>query len=180
MLSKPRLTGTLKATVGIGLAVLVFTACQHTGTPPPKPPPPVKISETYDKDVKEILELTKENRWEEAQSRINALFNQDPRNTILARLHSWVNQTAQQRREQALEEQIRSIDAKNSVFNPTLKSLATEQKDRGLPARKDIRDVVDAIENAPLIPQTYGKTVRESTPGFDFESAKGRMSKALE
>jgi type IV pilus assembly protein PilQ len=36
------------------------------------------------------------------------------------------------------------------------------------------------IENAPYIPDSYGKTVHEEGPLFDFESAKGRMSKALE
>src|SRR5262249_22925120 len=84
------------------------------------------------------------------------------------------------RRAQALEEEIRSIDAKNSVFNPTLKSLFLEQKDRGLPARKDIRDAVDRIENTPWIPDSYGKTIHEQGPLFDFESAKGSMAKVLE
>ncbi|PYJ08575.1 MAG: type II secretory pathway protein [Verrucomicrobia bacterium] len=36
------------------------------------------------------------------------------------------------------------------------------------------------IENAPYIPETYGKTSLEKGPLFDFESAKGRMAKVLE
>src|ERR1041384_1739119 len=181
MLSTPRLTTTLKAAAGIGLALLAFTACQHPKpAPAPKPPPPVNISEPYDRDINEILELAKQNRWEDAQARANALFNQDPKNPILARVNSWVTQQAQQRRAETLENKLRSIDAKNSVFNPTLKDLATEQKDRGLPARKDVRDAVDAIENAPHIPDTYGKVIHEPAPLFDIESTKGRMSKALE
>ena len=43
-----------------------------------------------------------------------------------------------------------------------------------------MRDTVDRIENAPWIPETYGKTIREKGPLFDFESTKGRMAKVLE
>jgi type IV pilus assembly protein PilQ len=91
-----------------------------------------------------------------------------------------VEQSGHQRREQELENQIRDIDAKNSVFSPTIKSLLTENRDRGLPARKDIRDTVDQIEKAPWIPDSYGKLVHEKGPLFDFESAKGRMIKMLD
>ena len=99
---------------------------------------------------------------------------------MVERVYNWVVQTGQQRREQALENEIREIDAKNSAFNPTIKSLLNENKDRGLPARKDIRDAVDRIENSPWIPDTYGKTVHEKGPLFDFESEKGHMVKVLE
>ena len=63
---------------------------------------------------------------------------------------------------------------------PRSRAWLTENKDRGLPARKDIRDTVDQIEKAPWIPDTYGKTIREKGPLFDFESTKGRMVKMLE
>jgi len=109
-----------------------------------------------------------------------ALYQQDPKNPILTRIQSWVAQQSQQRRAQAVEDEIRKIDAKNSVFNPTPKSLATEQKDRGLPARKDVRDALDRIENTPYIPDSYEKTIHEQGPLFDFESARGHMSKVLE
>ncbi len=96
------------------------------------------------------------------------------------RIKTWVEQQVQTRREQALEDKIREIDARNSVFSPTIKSLLTEQRDRGLPPRKDVRDAVSRIENSPYIPPTYGKTVREQGPLFDMESTKGHMSKVLE
>ena len=176
----PRLTTTFKATAVVTLLLLGLTACHNPQPSPPKPPPPVKFSATYDKEVNHIMELAQQDRWEEAQQEINGLYQQDPQNPTLARVQTWVNQQAQQRRAQALEDKIRSIDAKNSVFNPTVKSLATEQKDRGLPARKDVRDAVDRIENTPYIPDTYGKTIHEEGPLFDFESAKGSMAKVLE
>jgi type IV pilus assembly protein PilQ len=176
----PRLTTTVTATAVVALLLLGLTACQNPQANQPKPPPPAKYSATYDKEISHIMELAGEDRWEDAQKEIDALYHQDPTNPNLIRVKTWVEQQAQQRRAQAIEEKIRSIDAKNSVFNPTIKSLATEQKDRGLPAKKDVRDAVDRIENTPYIPDSYGKTIHEEGPLFDFESAKGSMAKILE
>src|SRR6266702_3700354 len=134
MLSRPKLTTTIMASVAAALLVLGLTACQHPAPPPPTEPPRVTYSETYDREIKEIMTLAGQNSWEEAQSKANALYQQDPK------------------------DKIRSIDAKNSAFNPTPKSLLTEQKDRGLPPRKDLRDAIDRIENTRYIPETYDKT----------------------
>jgi type IV pilus assembly protein PilQ len=181
MLSRNRLTTTWKAAAGTcALLLCLFTACKHTRDKPPPAPPKVKYSETYDAEIKEIMALARQNRWEEAETKAQALYYQAPRNPSVDRVHSWVFQERQKIREQALENEIREIDAKNSVFNPTLESLATEQKDRGLPARKDVRDTVARIESAPYIPDTYGKVVREKGPLFDFESTRGEMSKVLD
>lgn len=162
------------------LLLLAMTACQHSPPPPPPKPPKVIYSERHDPEIREIMDLARQDRWEEAEVKANALFQNEPKSAICARIHSWVEQEARQRRAQALEDKIREIDAKKSVFNPTPWSLLTEQKDRGLPARKDVRDVVDKIENTPYIPDTYGKTLREEVPSFEFESTKGRMFKVLE
>jgi type IV pilus assembly protein PilQ len=180
MVLSPKLTTTTKATAAAALLLLGLTACHHPAPTAPAPLPKVTYSETYDREIKEIMDLAGQSRWEEAETRAKALLDQDPKNQILARVYSWVEQQAQSLRAQALEDKIRSIDAQNSAFNPTIKSIVTEQKDRGLPPRKDIRDAVDRIENTPYIPDTYGKTVREEGPLFDFESEKGRMSKLLE
>ena len=171
------LTTPVKAGAAAALLLLAMTACQ---SPPPKPPKPPEFSQTYDRQIKEVLDLANQNHWEDAEAKSKALLAQDPKNPILIRVNSWVQEQAQQRRAQALENEIRSIDAKNSAFNPTVKSLLTEQKDRGLEPRKDVRDAVERIENAPYIPENYGKTIREQGPLFDFESAKGRMSKVLD
>jgi type IV pilus assembly protein PilQ len=180
MLPPPRLTTTLLATAVPALLLLGLTSCQNPQTSTQKPPPPARYNATYDKEINHIMELASQDRWEDAQREVQALYQQDPTNPTLARIDTWVNQQAQRRRAQAVEDKIRSIDAKNSVFSPTIRSLATEQKDRGLPARKDVRDAVDRIENTPYIPDTYGKTIHEEGPLFDFESAKGSMAKVLE
>ena len=180
MLSRFKLTNTSKAAAAVALLLCSFTACQNPKPQAPPSPPPVKYSKKYDPEIKEIMDLANKGRWEEAQAKATALHEMAPKSTLVERVYTWVVQTAQQRREQALENEIREIDAKNSVFNPTIKSLLTENKDRGLPARKDIRDTVDQIEKAPWIPDSYGKTVHEKGPLFDFESAKGRMIKMLD
>ncbi len=161
--------------------LLLLTGCQHTQTPPATPPQPkVTYSKTHDKEVKAILDLANENRWEEAQVQSKALLEQDPKSAMLQRLDNWVTQQGRQRRAQALEDEIRTIDAKSSPYNPTALSLVTENKDRGLPARKDVRDAIDLIESMPWIPKNFGKTVYEQGPLFDFETAKGAMPKLLE
>ena len=180
MLSRPIRGIPWPAAAAVSLLLFSSTGCRHPKPPPPAPPTKVTYNETYDPQIKEILALSRQGRWEDAQAKANALYQREPKNAIIERVHTWVNQQTQQRREQALEDKIRDIDAQNSVFNPTIQSLLTEKKDRGLPARKDVRDAVDRIENTPYIPDTYGKIIREKGPLFDLESTKGRMAKVLE
>jgi type IV pilus assembly protein PilQ len=179
MLSRSRLSTTSKAAAAVTLLLFSFTACQHTKPKAPGPPP-ITYSKSYDPEIKEIMDLAGKGHWEEAQSKATALREMAPKSAVVERVYTWVVQTGQQRREQALENEIREIDAKNSVFSPTIKSLLKENRDRGLPARKDVRDAVDRIENSPWIPDTYGKIVHEKGPLFDFESEKGHMVKVLE
>jgi type IV pilus assembly protein PilQ len=179
MLSRFRLSPTSKAAAAVTLLLFSLTACQNTKPQPPSPPP-VKYSKNYDAEIKEIMDLANQGKWEEAQTKATALREMAPKSTLVQRVYDWVDQTGRRRREQALENEIRQIDAKNSTFDPTIKSLLTENKDRGLSARKDIRDAVDRIEKAPWIPDSYGKIIHEQGPLFDFESEKGHMVKVLE
>lgn len=147
------------------------------------PPPPVTKDgneELYQREVDEILRLANDNRWEDAQTLATALHQKAPNHRAAERLDTWVRQQRQRIRDQQLEDKIRAIDSKNSVFNPTPKSLILENKDRGLPATKDIRDTVARIENAPYIPESYGKVIQEKGPLFDIDAAKGPMAKVLE
>jgi type IV pilus assembly protein PilQ len=179
MLSRFRPSTTSKAAAAVTLLLCSFTACQNTSPKSPSPPP-IKYSKSYDPEIREIMDLANHGKWEEARTKATALREMAPKSTLVERVYNWVVQTGQQRREQALENQIREIDAKNSAFDPTIKSLLTENKDRGLSARKDIRDTVDHIEKSPWIPDSYGKVTHEKGPLFDFESEKGHMVKVLE
>lgn len=140
----------------------------------------VQFSPDHDAEIKAVLELANKNQWEAAHARVTAMAKQIPENLMVERLQNWVDQQIQKRREQALEDEIRKIDAKNSVFNPSVPGLFMEQKDRGLPARKDVRDNIDRIEGAPYIPEKYGRTIHATGPLFDIDAAKGPMAKTLE
>jgi len=165
MLSRPVLTTAPKAAVAALLLLFLLTACQQ---PKPQPPPSPKISfnENYDRELKVILDLAKQNKWEEAQTRANALYEKDPKNPMIERVHTWVIQSGQKYREQTLENTIRDIDSKNSVFNPTVESLLVEKKDRGLPAschrpaRRPVRAASRRLRG--LIPQAANNTCRVS------------------
>lgn len=178
-----RATRTVAKTLAILLVAAsgALTGCRHTrvateGYAPEK----IKYDETYDWEIKEVLALARENRWEEASARAAALRQKDPQNPMLERIHNWTVQQGRKHREQALEDEIREIDAKSSVFSPSITDLLLEQKERGLPATKDVRDTVDRIDSTPYIPETFGKTLREKGPLFDLDSSKGRMARILE
>jgi len=159
------------------------TAALARAKPVPAKPskvPPVRYSPTHDDEIKEVFELARQDRWEEAETRANALRARDPQDPVVQRMFDWVKQQRERQRNRALEDDIRSIESSDSVFNPTIKSLATEQKDRGLPPRKDVRDAVQQIESTPYIPETFGKTNYLRGLMFDFESRQGRMAKILE
>ncbi|MCC6822799.1 MAG: type II secretion system protein GspD [Verrucomicrobia subdivision 3 bacterium] len=134
----------------------------------------------YDTEIKEVFRLANKNLWDDAHAKSAGLVQFDPKNTMLQRLNTWVVQESKKRREQALEDSIRSIDAKNPTFNPTAIDLLTEKKDHGLPARKDVRDAIDLIETKPWIPKNFGKSIVEQGPLFDFDAAKGPMGKVLD
>ena len=198
MFSRNLLT-TVRKLAAVVLVVLLFsglTACRQreeaqprfasfNGAPAePAPPAKARKSVTYsadhDAEIKEIMDLAGVGRWEQAEEKAVALQKRDPLNPMVVRVYTWVKENTQRQRQQALEDRIRSVDAKSSVFSPSLKDLLTESKDRGLPATKDIRDTVQKIENTPYIPETYGKTLKEKGPLFDLESTRGSMFKVLE
>jgi type II secretory pathway component GspD/PulD (secretin) len=174
------------------VAALVTGGCQ---TPPPAPPagaaadgaaaPPPRRPRTsfdprHDAEITEIFRLAEKNHWEEAEVRAATLAEANPGDATIERVFRWVGQQRRLRRDQAVEDRIREIDSRNSVFNPSIQDLLTENKDRGLPARQDVRDAIEAIENTPYIPESFGKTIVRKGPMFDMEATRGRMSNLLE
>ncbi len=142
--------------------------------------PRVRYDSVHDDEIKEIFRKAEENDWEGAERLASELAEANQGDLTVERIYKWVLQQRRLRRDQEVEDKIREIDAKNSVFNPTLPKLLTEKKDRGLPPRKDVRDVVEQIEATPYIPENYGKTIIRKGPMFDIESARGRMANLLE
>jgi type IV pilus assembly protein PilQ len=166
----------------IGLLCL-FAACQGCRSakrPEAGSPPGVTYSVSHDEHLDRIFDLARRGNWEEAELQANLLFEMDPQDATVQRVHNWVVKQREQQRNRALEDQIREIDANLSVFNPTIPDLLKESKDRGLPPRKDVRDMVDQLESVPYIPPTYGRTNYLTGPMFDFSLPEGRMTKVLE
>lgn len=143
-------------------------------------PPRVKYDAVHDQEIREIFQLAEKLEWEQAELRASELYEENPGDPAIDRIYKWVLQQRRVRRAQEVEDRIREIDSRNSVFNPTLPKLLTENKNRGLPPRQDIRDAVEQIENSAYIPESYGKTVIRRGPMFDIESARGRMANLLE
>lgn len=142
--------------------------------------PRIRYDSVHDDEIKAIFKLAENNDWESSELRASELYEANPGDPAIERIYKWVLQQRRLRRAQEVEDKIREIDARNSVFNPTIPKLLTEKKDRGLPPRKDIRDTVEQIENTPYIPESYGKTIIRKGPMFDIEAARGRMANLLE
>ena len=91
MLSRLRLSRRSKAAAAVTLLLVSFTACQHTQTHSTSStsvvtnrPPRVNYSKTYDPEIKAILTLANQGRWEEAQAKATALHEEAPKNPIVA------------------------------------------------------------------------------------------------
>ena len=138
-----------------------------------------KVSSLHDTEIKAVLSLAADSKWEEAEVKALELQKSDPNDSSVRRVVEWVQKQKQLRRDEALENRIRAIDSDNSVFNPTLPGLLKEKKDRGLPPRHDVRRAVEEIQATPYIPDTFNRTKHEQGMLFDFEAPEGRMAKVL-
>jgi type IV pilus assembly protein PilQ len=138
------------------------------------------VSSEYDAELRSIIDLARRNHWEEAEARISALYAADPRDSSVERVYNWVKTEAPKSREKALEDKIRNVNAKDSRFNPTLWSVLTENKNKGLPPRSDLREAIETIKATPYIPESFGKTVQGKGPAEGFSTDKGKMAVLLD
>lgn len=145
-----------------------------------EPPTSTLFSAAHDAEINAILDLAKKGDWVLAEQKARELRVKAPTDPAVERVQAWVAKEGTRMRERAVEERIREIDAKNSVFNPTVIDLLKEKKDRGLPPRQDVRDLVQRIESTPYIPENFGRTNVLAGPMFDVQSSAGRMSQILQ
>lgn len=138
------------------------------------------VSSEYDSELRSIIDLARRNKWEDAEARISALYATDPRDSSVERVYNWVKTEAPKRREKALEDKIRVVNAKESRFNPTLWSVLSENKNKGLPPRTDLREAIEQIKATPYIPESFGKTIQSKGPAEDYASDKGKMTSILD
>lgn len=140
----------------------------------------VSVSPEYDEELRRIIDLARRNKWEEAEARASALYALDPKDSAVQRVYSWVKTEGPKRREKVLEDDLRDISAKNSRFNPSIKSWLTDGKNKGLPPRSDLREAIDQIKATPYIPESYGKTIQAKGTLEDASSGRGKMSALLD
>jgi type IV pilus assembly protein PilQ len=139
----------------------------------------IAYSQHYDQQMTDIFALASKREWEKAELAASALFQSDPNDPAVERIYNWVQKQRDLLRGQAVEDQIRRIDAKSSVFNPTVPRILGESKDRGLPPRKDLRDAVGTLEAVPYVPDSFGRTIPGVPKNFDPEENKSRMREIL-
>ena len=140
----------------------------------------VEYSAAYDKELESIFRLSEKGKWEEAEAEVGLLLQKHPDDTTLLRIGAWVATQKTLLRQQAIEDRIRTIDARQTGMNPSIRDVWNDNKSRGLPPRKDIRDALDMIEAEPYIPENFGKKITKQGFLFDARSELGRMSGLLD
>ncbi len=140
----------------------------------------VGVSVEHDEEIRRIMSLARSDKWEEAEDRAAALYAIDPKDPAVQRIYSYVKTEGPKRREKALEDKIRDVTSRDSRFNPTLGSLLTDRKSRGLPPRSDLREAIEKIKARPYIPETFGKTIQAKGLMEDIDVSKGKMAAILD
>ena len=144
----------------------------------------VLLSPRYDSEndaeIRAILGLANDGRWDEAVSKAEALYRTQSADPQVTRVYRWVTKESQILRDSRLEDDLRAIDERDSVFTPTIPELAREERFRGLPARRDVRDAVEDIETTPYVPETFGETVTRTGSLLGLDRLGGEMEQRLD
>jgi len=118
-----------------------------------------------DEGIRDALEYANSEEWDRAIAIMDRLEEKYPEDRRVERVAQWMRTESRIVQDSRLEDQLRAIDEKDSVFTPTLPEIVNEERFRGLPARRDTRDAIGAIEAEPYIPSTFG----EFGPGTPVE-----------
>ena len=140
----------------------------------------VEYSAAYDRELESIFRLSEKGKWEEAEAEVGLLLQRHPNDTTLLRISAWVATQKTLLRQQAIEDRIRTIDARQTGMNPSIRDVWEDNKSRGLPPRKDIRDALEMIQAEPYIPKNFGEKITKRGFLFDAQSQLGRMSGLLD
>ena len=140
----------------------------------------VEYSAAYDRELESIFRLSEKGKWEEAEAEVGLLLQRHPEDTTLLRIGAWVATQKTLLRQQAIEDRIRTIDARQTGMNPSIRDVWEDNKSRGLPPRKDIRDALEMIQAEPYIPENFGTKITKQGFLFDARSELGRMSGLLD
>ena len=86
----------------------------------------VKYNASYDEELDSIFNLSEKGKWEEAEAEISLLLQEHPEDPVVQRISEWVTTQKTLLRQQAIEDRIRSVNARQTGMNPTLKELWNE------------------------------------------------------
>lgn len=165
-------------------AVLLLASCQSPTLTPvdekPEREDEVRIQGKYEEEIREILRLARSDKWEEAEIQASGLRALDPEDPRVIRLHNWVNAEIKRRSEQVLEDELANISAKDSRFNPTVRSVFLEHRKRGLPLSMDLRESLNELANERLVPESFGNVIEQSGSMTGLDAASGRMREVLD
>lgn len=134
----------------------------------------------YKEEIDKILSLARRDRWSEAESAAAALLTVAPNDATVLRVYTWVKKENTARKESDLENQLRDISASGSRTNPDIVEVLTNKKTEGLQPRADLRESIEQMKNAPLIPETYGKVIESRQTLVPLEGEEDKMSEVLE
>ncbi len=137
-------------------------------------------SPDYEEEIDEILSLARRNRWREAEEEASKLLSAAPYDPFVLRVYTWVKQENNTRRETELENKIREISNHDTRTNPDVVGLLTNEKTDGLQSSADLRETIENIKNAPLIPKSFGKVIESEARLYDLNSLTNEVNLILE
>ena len=83
----------------------------------------VEYSAAYDKELEFIFSLSEKGKWEEAEAEVGLLLQKHPDDVTLKRINAWVTTQKTLLREQAIEDRIRTINAKQTGMTPSIRDI---------------------------------------------------------
>ncbi|HLS29184.1 MAG TPA: hypothetical protein VK041_11080, partial [Opitutales bacterium] len=145
-------SASLRALAGLSL---FLTSCQTPNLTPEEPREEREeasgIQGKYEEEIRAILKMARSGDWEGADIQSAGLYAIDPDEPRVKRLRNWVQAEVKRRSDRALEQELATISAQDSRFNPTVRSTFLENRKRGLPLPMDVRESLQEIDSTRLI-----------------------------
>ena len=138
-----------------------------------------RVSDRYNEEIREVISLARRNEWDEARTQASALYALDPEDPEIERIYNWVEMEIKRRQQKAMEEELRDIEAQDSRFSPSVRSILFDRRSRGLSLPTDLRNTLDELSRQPLVPDSFNRVIERQGPLYDFERAPRAMDEVL-
>ena len=138
-----------------------------------------RVADRYNEEIREVISLARRNEWDEARTQASALYALDPEDPEIERIYNWVEMEIKRRQQKAMEEELRDIEAQDSRFSPSVRSILFDRRSRGLSLPTDLRNTLDELSRQPLVPDSFNRVIERQGPLYDFERAPRAMDEVL-